>query len=50
MVTAWPTAGPRYTLPAAPFRAADVLPKRSEDPIKMSDVASCPIARPQAKA
>ena len=27
LVTAWPTAGPRYALPAAPFRAADVLPK-----------------------
>ena len=27
MVTAWPTAGPRYALPAAPFRLADVLPK-----------------------
>ena len=27
VVTAWPTAGPRYALPAAPFRTADVLPK-----------------------
>ena len=27
VVTAWPTAGPRHALPAAPFRTADVLPK-----------------------
>ena len=27
LVAAWPTAGPRYALPAAPFHAADVLPK-----------------------
>jgi hypothetical protein len=27
VVTAWPTAGARFALPALPFRAADVLPK-----------------------
>jgi hypothetical protein len=27
VVTAWPTAGVRYALPALPFRTADVLPK-----------------------
>jgi hypothetical protein len=27
VVTVWPTAGPRYALPAAPFRLANVLPK-----------------------
>ena len=27
VVTAWPAAGPRYALPALPFRTADVLPK-----------------------
>src|ERR1017187_6079386 len=27
VVTAWPTAGGRYALPASPFRQADVLPK-----------------------
>jgi len=27
VVTAWPTAGVRYALPAAPFRPSDVLPK-----------------------
>jgi hypothetical protein len=27
LVAAWPTEGPRYALPAAPFRLADVLPR-----------------------
>ena len=47
VVTAWPTAGVRYALPASPFRQADVLPKvntRRLDRLSMWSLAAAALA------
>jgi 3-oxoacyl-(acyl-carrier-protein) synthase len=47
VVAAWPTAGPRYALPAAPFRVADVLPRvgtRRLDRLSMWSLAAAALA------